>query len=72
MVGRKPLGGWDSVGVSVGVSGLGKLAVVGVPVLVCGGTGELARVLPALAVGVASGVVLRCRIAGRVVDGGGS
>jgi hypothetical protein len=84
MVGRKPLplplppvGVWERVGVRVGVSGLEKLLLgLGEPVLLLWwwppSAGELARVLLALDVGVASGVVLRWRMDGKVACGGGS
>ena len=77
MVGRKPFGCCCEVGVGVrmGVSGCEKLAVAGVGVSDLGwvSAGELARVLTALVVGVASGVVvLRWRMVLRVVGGGGS
>jgi hypothetical protein len=66
MVGTNPL-----VGVSVGVSGLVKPGA-GAPALGKSNTGEFDRVLAALAVGVASGVVLRFEICDQVAGGGGS
>jgi hypothetical protein len=64
--------------VRVGVSGRGKPAarvVVGVPAVFVGwgcSAGELARVLVALAAGVASGVVLSRVMGVKLVGGGGT
>jgi hypothetical protein len=61
-----------SVGVRVGVSGREKPGRVGVVDLGWRRVGELARVLVALAAGVASGVVLRSGMWVKAVVGGGT